>query len=96
MPFFWFSSITEYNFSYNFFLSGRAVETELLTCVSGNNLDAFAFDECDLSEKEVDKIISEANNLNNKRIDKILSKYGINKNVRLASTKDIINLILYE
>ena len=69
---------------------------ELLTCVSGNNLDAFAFGECDLSEKEVDKIISEANNLNNKRIDKILSKYGINKNVRLASTKDIVDLILYE
>ena len=69
---------------------------ELITCFSGNNLDAFAFDECDLSEKEVDKIISEVNNLNNKRIDKILSKYGINGNVRLASTKDIVGLILYE
>ena len=69
---------------------------ELITCVSGNNIDAFAFDECDLTEKEVDKIINEANNLNNKRILKILSKYGIDKKVRLASTKDIVDLILYE
>lgn len=69
---------------------------ELLTCVSGNNIDAFAFDECDLTEKEVDKIINEANNMNNKRILKILSKYGIDENVRLASTKDIVDLILYE
>ena len=69
---------------------------ELITCVSGNNIDAFAFDECDLTEKEVDKIINEANDLNNKRILKILSKYGIDKNVRLASTKDIVDLILYE
>lgn len=68
----------------------------LLTCVSGNNIDAFAFDECNLTEKEVDKIINEANDLNNKRILKILSKYGIDKNIRLASTKDIVDLILYE
>ena len=69
---------------------------ELLTCVSGNNIDAFAFDECELDEKEIEKICLEVKKQNNKRISKILSKYGIDENVRLASTKDIVDLILYE
>lgn len=69
---------------------------EILTCVSGNNFDSIAFQECNLNEKDTQKILDELQKLNSKRIVKVLKKYGIVGYADLSSTRTIVETIIYE
>ena len=68
---------------------------KLLIAVSGNNFDLFAFEDSGLKDNDINKVLNELNEICENEISRIRIKYNI-QDLRLASTEDIINAILYE
>jgi hypothetical protein len=64
-----------------------------LIAKSGDNFDAFAFDDSDISEKDIDKILLAIHGLCEKMISKIESKYNI---ALPNTTSTIIDAIVFE
>ena len=68
---------------------------KLLIAVSGDNFDLFAFEDSDITDKDKDKILNELHEICANETARIRRKYNI-KDIRLASTEDIVNSILFE
>lgn len=67
----------------------------LLIATSGNNFDGFAFDDTDLSEKDIQKVLDSIQNICYYEIERIKKINGI-KQINLSDTKNIVKAILYE
>jgi len=67
----------------------------LLIAKSGENFDIFAFDDCELSKDDEDKIIKQIQSECQKTIQKLSKKYNVNFGT-LGETKEIVENVLFE
>lgn len=68
---------------------------KLLIASSGIAFDGFAFEDTDLSEHDIQKVMNSINEISYSNIEKIKKKYRLER-LDISSTESIVNSILYE